>query len=146
MEEFIGCDFGQADICTLSDGTNYNSEQLKKVRKKYTKIRASVQSKGTKGANKLLKRLSGRERRFVSINNHTISKQIVAKAKAENKGIAIEDLGNIRRTAKPKSKTHKTELNHWSFYQIRQFPTYKAKLSGVKLFAIPAAYTSQTCH
>jgi putative transposase len=34
MEEFIGCDFGQADICTLSDGTNYNSEQLKKVRKK----------------------------------------------------------------------------------------------------------------
>jgi putative transposase len=120
--------------------------KLKNVRKRYSKIRASVQSKGTKSSKKLLKRLSGRKRRFVSINNHTISKQIVAKAKTENKGIAIEDLGNIRRTAKPKSKTHKTELNHWSFYQLRQFPTYKAKLSGVKLFAIPAAYTSQTCH
>lgn len=145
VEEFIGCDFGQADVCTLSDGTNYNSEQLKKVRKKYSKVRASVQSKGTKGAKKLLRRLSGRERRFVSINNHTISKQIVAKAKAEKKGIAIEDLNNIRKTAKPKSKAQKTELNRWSFYQLRQFLTYKAKLNGVKLFAIPPAYTSQMC-
>jgi putative transposase len=146
VEEFIGCDFGQRDICVLSDGTNYSSDELKKVRKKYAKVRASVQSKGTKGAKKLLKRLSGRERRFVSINNHTISKQIVAKAKAENKGIAIEDLSNIRRTAKPKSKAQKTELNRWSFYQLRQYLTYKAKLNGVKLFAIPPAYTSQTCN
>ena len=146
IEEFIGCDFGQADICTLSNGTNYNSEQLKKVRKKYTKIRASVQSKGTKGANKLLKRLSGRERRFVSINNHAISKQIVAKAKAENKGIAIEDLSNIRKKENPKSKAQKTELNRWSFYQLRHYLTYKAAFNGVKLFAIPPAYTSQTCN
>ncbi len=145
VEEFIGCDFGQTDICTLSDGTNYNSEQLKKVRKKYSKVRASVQSKGTKGSKKLLKRLSGRERRFVTISNHTISKQIVAKAKEENKGIAIEDLSKIRFTAKPKSKAQKTELNRWSFYQLRQFLTYKALLNGVKLAVIPPAYTSKTC-
>ena len=145
IEEFIGCDFGQTDICTLSDGTNYNSEQLKKVRKKYSKVRASVQSKGTKGSKKLLKRLSGRERRFVTISNHTISKKIVAKAKEENKGIAIEDLSKIRFNAKPKSKEQKTELNRWSFYQLRQFLTYKALLNGVKLAVIPPAYTSQTC-
>lgn len=145
IETFLGVDFGQTDIAVLSDGTNYNSEQLKEVRKKYSKTRASVQSKGTKGSKKLLKRLSGRERRFVSINNHTISKQIVAKAKAENKGIAIEDLSKIRFTAKPKSKAQKTELNRWSFYQLRQFLTYKAMLNGVKLVVIPPAYTSQTC-
>jgi len=145
VESFIGCDFGQTDICTLSDGTNFNSEQLKKIRKKYSKVRASVQSKGTKGSKKLLKRLSGRERRFVTISNHTISKQIVAKAKIENKGIAIEDLSRIRFTAKPKSKAQKTELNRWSFYQLRQFLTYKSLLGGVKLAVIPPAYTSQTC-
>jgi hypothetical protein len=50
-------------------------------------FRYSSQSKGTNGSKKLLKRLSGRERRFVSINNHAISKQVVAKAKAENKEI-----------------------------------------------------------
>jgi len=145
IETFIGVDFGQTDIAVLSDGTNYNSVQLKKVRKKYSKVRASVQSKGTKGAKKLLKRLSGRERRFVSINNHTISKQIVAKAKDQHKGIAIEDLYNIRNTANPKSKVQKTELNKWSFGQLRFFLTYKAKLNGVKLFAIPPAYTSKMC-
>jgi len=145
VESFIGCDFGQTDICTLSDGTNFNSKQLKKIRKKYSKVRASVQSKGTKGSKKLLKRLSGRERRFVTISNHTISKQIVAKAKIENKGIAIEDLSRIRFTAKPKSKAQKTELNRWSFYQLRQFLTYKSLLNGVKFAVIPPAYTSQTC-
>jgi IS605 OrfB family transposase len=145
VEEFIGVDFGQTDIAVLSDGTTFNSTELKKVRKKYSKTRASVQSKGTKGAKKLLKRLSGRERRFVSITNHTISKKIVAKAKEQHKGIAIEDLTNIRKTANSKSKAQKTELNRWSFSQLRQFLTYKAKLSGVHLFAIPPAYTSQTC-
>lgn len=145
VEEFIGVDFGQTDIAVLSDSTNYNSEQLKKVRKKYSKVRASVQSKGTKGSKKLLKRLSGKEKHFVSINNHLISKQIVQKAKDEHKGIAIEDLSHIRKTAKPKSKAQKTELNRWSFYQLRQFMTYKAKLSGIKLVAIPPAYTSKTC-
>jgi IS605 OrfB family transposase len=145
VEEFIGVDFGQTDIAVCSDGTNYNSEALKKVRKKYSKVRASVQSKGTKNSKRLLKRLSGKERRFVTINNHTISKQIVQKAKAQNKGIAIENLTNIRRTAKPKSKAQKTELNRWSFFQLRQFLTYKALRDGVRLYAVPPAYTSQTC-
>jgi putative transposase len=95
-------DFGQTDIAVLSDSTSYLCDRLKNVRKRYSKVRASVQSKGTMSSKKLLKRLSGRERRFASINNHTISKQIVAKAKSENKGIVIEDLGNIRRTAKSK--------------------------------------------
>jgi IS605 OrfB family transposase len=146
IEEFIGVDFGQTDIAVLSDGTNYNSNQLKNIRKKYSKVRASIQSKGTKGSKKLLKRLSGREKRFVMINNHTISKQIVAKAKEEHKGIAIEDLTNIRKTAKTKSKAQKTELNRWSFYQLRSFLTYKSLLSGVKFVTVPPAYTSQTCN
>jgi IS605 OrfB family transposase len=145
IEAFIGCDFGQTDIAILSDGTIYNSEQLKGVRKKYSKVRESVQNKGTKGSKKLLKRLSGRERRFVSINNHTISKQIVAKAKIENKGIAIEDLSKIRFRATPKSKAQKIELSRWSFYQLRKFMTYKALLNGVRLVVVPPAYTSQTC-
>lgn len=146
VQDFIGVDFGQTDIVVLSDGTSYNSKELKSVRQKYTKVRASLQHKGTKGSKRVLKRLSGREHRFVSIMNHTISKQIVAKAKQENKGLAIEDLSNIRMTAKPKSKSLKNELNRWSFFQLRQFLTYKAKLKGVILFAVPPQYTSQMCN
>jgi putative transposase len=143
--EFIGCDFGQTDICTLSDGTSYSSTKIKTIRKRYNKVRSSIQSKGTKSSRRLLKRLKGREFRFVSITNHTISKQIVAKAKSENKGIAIENLVNIRNTAKTKSRAQKTELNRWTFFQLRQYITYKARLNGIKLFVIPPAYTSQMC-
>jgi len=145
IESFIGVDFGQTDIAVVSDGTIYSSTQLKKIREKYYKISASVQSKGTRGANKLLKRLGGKEHRFVSINNHLISKQIVDKAKKESKGIAIEDLTNIRFTAKVKSKKQKTSLNNWSFYQLRSFLTYKSIINGVKLIVVPPNYTSQTC-
>lgn len=146
VEEFIGVDFGQTDIAVLSDGTNYNSERLKKVRKKYSKVRSSVQSKGTKGAKKLLKRLSGRERRFVSITNHAISKQIVSKAKSENKGVAIENLTGVRKNAKTRSKRIKTELNRWAFCQLRRHLEYKSKMAGIPLIAVPPAYTSKTCN
>lgn len=145
VEEFIGCDFGLSDICTLSDGDSFSSLNIKKVRKKYSKVRASVQRKGTKGAKKLLKRLSGREHRFATISNHTISKIIVSKAKEQNKGISIEDLTNIRFTSKFRSRSNKVELNRWSFLQLRQFITYKCIINGVKLSIIPPAYTSKTC-
>lgn len=140
-------------IIATSYGINHSAEWLNTYREHRQKVRSSIQAKADtskrstkRNARKLLKRLSGRERRFVSINNHTIAKQIVAKAKEENKGIAIEDLSKIRKTAKTKSKQQKTELNRWAFYQLRHFLTYKSVLSGVKLFAVPAPYTSQTCN
>ncbi len=145
VEDFIGVDFGQTNIAATSDGKIFNSEQLKVVRKRYAKTRASMQSKGTKGSKRALRRLSGRERRFATVTNHTIAKQIVQQAKEQNRGIAIEDLTNIRKNAKAKSRAQKTELNRWSFYQLRQFLEYKSKMSGIRLFAIPPAYTSQTC-
>lgn len=145
IEEFIGVDFGQNDIAVLSDGTIYNSELLKKVRKSYSKTRSSIQRKGTRGSKRLLKRLSGREARFILISNHTISKQLVEKAKNKKVGIALEDLTNIRFTAKPKSKAQKTELNQWSFSQLRRFIEYKSRLSGVKCSAVKPHYTSQSC-
>ena len=109
------------------------------------KIRACVHAKGTRSSRRLLKRFSGRERRFVTLTNHTIAKHIVEKAGREHKGIALEDLKGIRKTAKPKSKTQRTELNRWSFFQLRQFLAYKAQRKGVKLFVVPPAYTSQMC-
>ena len=147
-EVFLGVDMGITDIVSLSDGTNVSSKEVKDIRNRYNKVRASVQSKGTRNCHKLLKRLKGRERRFATIVNHRISKQIVAKAKKENKGIAIEDLKNIRwgMNSKKRNKTFRRRSNYWSFYQLRSFLEYKCKMNGVKIIAIPPAYTSQTCH
>jgi IS605 OrfB family transposase len=145
VEGFIGVDFGVTDIATISDGTSFSSDTLNNVRDKYFKVRRSVQSKGTRGSNKLLKRLKGREQRFATITNHTISKQIVSKAKELNVGIAIEDLTHIRERTTVR-KAQRRQHHSWAFAQLRSFLTYKAKLAGIPLEAVPPSYTSQTCN
>lgn len=145
VEKFIGIDFGMKNIATLSDGTKYNSEQLNKIKDKYFKTRRSIQTKGTKGCKKLLKRLSGREARFTSITNHTISKKIVAKAKSFDVGIAIEDLTHIQERITVRKKERRKYYS-WSFYQLRSFLEYKSKLAGVLLIAVSPHYTSKICN
>lgn len=147
-DDFIGVDMGLTDIVSLSDGTNISSDEVKNIRNRNNKVRASVQSKGTRNCHKLLKRLKGRERRFATIINHRISKQLVAKAKEEHKGIAVEDLKNIRwgMNSKKRNKTFRRRSNSWNFHQLRSFLEYKCKMAGVQIVAIPPAYTSQTCH
>jgi IS605 OrfB family transposase len=145
VEGFIGVDFGITDIVTLSDGTNFSSDILNNVRDNYFKTRCSVQSKGTPGSKKLLKRLKGREQRFATITNHTIAKQVVEKARALNMGIAIEDLTHIRETTIVR-RAQRRKHHSWAFAQLRSFLTYKAKLLGIPLEVVPPAYTSQTCN
>ena len=145
VEEFIGVDMGLLEIASLSNGKNFSSKKLNDYREKRQKVRSSLQSKGTKGSKKVLKRLSGKERTTSTIINHTISKQIVQLAKSEGKGIAIEDLRGIRFSASKKGKKFRTRVGKWNFNQLRSFLTYKCLLNGVKLVAVPPAYTSKTC-
>ena len=145
VESFIGVDFGLTDLAVTSDDKKHSAEWLNTYREKRQRIRSSVQSKGTKGSKKLLKRLSGKERTTAKIINHTISKSIVKSAKEQGKGIAIEDLTNIRFTSKRRNKKFRTKLGRWNFSQLRSFLTYKSLLNGVLLVVVEPAYTSQTC-
>lgn len=145
IEEFIGVDMGLVDIATLSTGESFSSKKLNEYREKRQKIRSSLQSKGTKGAKRVLKRLSGREKTTSRIINHTISKRIVSIAKEQSKGIAIENLKGIRGSADKKGKKLKSRISKWNFSQLRSFITYKCLLNGVKLIIVPPAYTSKTC-
>ncbi len=145
VEEFIGVDMGLIEIAALSNGKSFSSKKLNDYREKRQKVRSSLQSKGTKGSKKVLKRLSGKERTTSTIINHTISKQIVQLAKSEGKGIAIEDLKGIRFSANKKGKKFRTRVGKWNFNQLRSFLAYKSLLNGVKLVVVPPAYTSKTC-
>jgi putative transposase len=159
----LGVDLGRTDIAHTSDGDNWNGQQLNRVRDHYSRLRAVLQRKASKGTRssrrrcrQLLQRLSGKERRFQSRQrcvaktwvNHRISKAIVSRAKATNSAIALEDLTGIRERVnqQPRSKTERRRANSWAFYQLRQFLEYKARVAGVSLILVPPAYTSQTCH
>lgn len=101
----------------------------------------------TRNSRRLLRRLSGRERRFQEWLNHNISKQLVAEADLSGSALAFEDLTGIRDSlnAKPRSKTERRRTNNWAFYQLRLFVNYKAAIAGVLVVLVPPAYTSQTC-
>ncbi|MCY7390950.1 MAG: transposase, partial [Leptolyngbyaceae cyanobacterium CAN_BIN12] len=143
----IGVDLGRRDIATTSTGQSWSGEKIQAVRDQYSKVRANVQSKRTRSARRLMRRLSGRERRFQEWLNHNISKQLVQGAKSQNAALAFEDLTNIREglNQKPRSKTERRRTNNWAFYQLRLFVGYKAAIAGVPVLFVAPAYTSQTC-
>ncbi|MCF4967506.1 RNA-guided endonuclease InsQ/TnpB family protein [Nostoc sp. CMAA1605] len=143
----IGVDLGRRDIATTSTGKSWNGKQIQSVRDRYSQVRAKVQSKRTRSSRRLLRRLSGRERKFQEWLNHNISKQLVQDAKRINTALAFEDLTNIRESLnqKPRSKTERRRTNNWAFYQLRLFVGYKANIAGVPVVFVTPAYTSQTC-
>ncbi|MCA2711197.1 MAG: transposase [Microcystis sp. M015S2] len=154
-DNIIGVDFGRRDIAVTSTDQSWSGEGIKETRDKYSRVRASLQRKASQGTRstrrrcrEILKRLSGRERRYQAHLNHVISKAIVAEAKSTNSIIAIEDLTGIRERTnqQPRNKTERRRSNSWAFYQLRQFLEYKGIKEGVEVIAVNPRYTSQTCH
>ena len=143
----IGVDLGRRDIATTSTGKSWSGEQIQSVRDRFSRTRANVQRKRTRNSRRLLRRLSGRERRFQEWLNHNISKQLLQEAKSGLAALAFEDLTGIRDSLnqKPRSKTERRRTNNWAFYQLRLFVNYKAAIAGVPVVFVPPAYTSQTC-
>lgn len=153
VETFVGVDFGLTDICVTSDGVKHSADGLNAYREHRQKVRSSIQAKADtskrstkRNCRRLSKRLSGKEKTHASIVNHTIAKSIILSAKESGKGVAIEDLTNIRFTSKRRNKKFRTKLGKWSFRQLRSFLEYKGLLYGVPVVVVDPRYTSQTCN
>jgi IS605 OrfB family transposase len=144
-EDWIGVDLGITNIATDSDGNIHSGAQVTAVRDRRLAHRSRLQSKGTKSAKRRLKKLSGKERRFATDVNHTISKRLVAQAKDTDRGLRVEDLTGIRQSRKPVRKAQRAARHRWAFHQLRLFIQYKATIAGVHVQLINPAYTSQEC-
>ncbi len=151
----LGCDLGRSDICYTSEGDNWSGRQITQIRDHYSLLRAILQKKAAKGkrssrraCRKLLRRLSGGEKRFQSWVNHNISRQLVDKAATNGQALVLEDLTGIRkRTNKQwRGKTERRRSNSWAFFQLRTHLIYKSLMAGVDLLLVNPAYTSRTCH
>ncbi|HWQ36944.1 MAG TPA: transposase [Blastocatellia bacterium] len=108
------------------------------------KLRAKLQSKGSKSARRLLKKRNRKERRFASDLNHRISKAIVAKAKDTGRGIALEHLKGINRRTTVR-KANRAERMSWAFADLRAKLEYKARLAGVAVIIVDPRNTSREC-
>ena len=140
----LGVDFGIVSLAVDSMGHRHDGAAVEAHRARYAKRRAALQRVGTRAAKRRLKNISGRQSRYQTIVNHTISKAIVSKAERYSLGIALEDLTHIRARVEA-NKEQRKRLHNWGFGRLRACIEYKAKRAGVPVVAVNAAYTSQQC-
>jgi IS605 OrfB family transposase len=141
----IGVDRGVYNIAVTSEGTFYSGRKAMHIREKFASRRRALQSLGTKGAKRALKRLSGRESRYIRDLNHRISKSIVAKAVRKNAVIKLEDLTGIRDRLKRFSRAWNRKVHAWAFRELETMIRYKAERAGIEVVSIPAKDSSREC-
>ena len=136
----LGVDLGIKNIAVCSNALFFNSKHLKNIKGNYKKLKSDLQSKGTKSAKKKLKKISGKENRFVRAVNHVISKKIVA---LNYNVFAFENLNGIRKLHRCRALNKL--LGNWSFSQLQKFVEYKAERLGKSVVKVNPKYTSQMC-
>ena len=148
VKHVVGLDRGLRFLATSYDEQGktafFDGQAIMRKRAKYQKLRAILQAKGTKSAKRRLKKLSGRENRWISDVNHCLSKTLVQKYGA-NTLFVLENLNGVsfERTDLPKALRNQNKS--WAFYQLEQFLTYKAHLHNSEVVEVSAKYTSQRC-
>lgn len=142
--DFIGVDMGIVNLVVDSEGEKFSGSKVRGLRYRHAELRAKLQSKGTKAAKRLLKHRRRKEARFSRDVNHCISKKLVAKAKDTGCGIVLEDLSGIRERLIVR-KAQRRVQHSWSFFQLRSFVEYKARLAGVQVVLVNPRNTSRTC-
>lgn len=138
-----GIDRGLYNIAYTTDRLKFSGKQAIHKRKHYIQLRASLQAKGTKGSKKLLKRLSGKEKRWMTDVNHNIGRKIVNSASCGDT-LVLEDLKYIRERIKL-AKKQRMIFHSWAFGQLQNFIEYKAMEKGLIVAYINPRYTSQKC-
>ena len=141
---FLGVDLGVVNIATTSDGATWSGGAVTTRRKKNQRVRRSLQARGTKSAERRLRKRSGREQRFARDVNHQISKAIVETAERTGRGVAVEDLTGTRDRVRHR-KSQRSTFHAWAFAQLGTFLTYKAARAGVAVVRVDPRNTSRTC-
>lgn len=143
---FLGVDLGLRNLATLSTGERFGGADADHIRDRYLKLRSALQKKGTKGAKRLLRRLSGREKRYMMWLNHTMSARIVRFAKHHRLALVVEDLKGIQ-GGKRAQRAQRARRHRWAFRQLRAFLGYKSLRDGAAIIfraALAAPLAMQT--
>ena len=131
----IGVDLGIKNLATTDDGETFSGDGVEACRQRYTRMRRTCQSTGTKSAKRKLRKIRLRESHMRANENHRISNRLIAKAKDTGSAIACEHLAGIgdRTTAR---KAQRSRLKGWAFFQMRTFITYKATREGILVLPV----------
>ncbi len=151
VKHVVGIDRGLRFIMTIYDETGkthfFSGKDIMEKREKFQDVRTELQSRGTKSAKRALKRISGRENRWMSDVNHCLSKTLV-ELYGEDTLFVLEDLQGISFSddnLSNRTKEQRRELRTWTFYQLESDLDYKARRNKSIVLKVKPDYTSQRC-
>ena len=136
----LGMDSGILNHAVLSNNVFFASNHIRAVKGSYQFLRQKLQALGTRSAKRLLRKRSGREKRFQADVNHRIAKLVVAQP---FNVIALEKL-EVKKVKK-NGKRFNRKLGNWAWRQLQRHVEYKAEALGKTVVYVNPAYTSKTC-
>lgn len=93
----------------------------------------------------MVRRLRGREERYMRDLDHKLAREIVRVAERYPKTVvALEDLRSIRRKRQATPRGQR-RLHNWSFGRLGDFIEYKARALGIPVLTLRAANTTRYC-
>ena len=117
---------------------------IKQKRAHYSKLRKELQMRQTPSARRRIKAIGQRENRWMQDVNHQVSKALVEN-NPKHTLFVLEDLSGVRNaTERVRTKDRYVSVS-WSFYDLEQKLTYKAKQNQSIVIKVNPRYTSQCC-
>jgi len=139
--EVVGVDRGLYNLVALSDGSRVPSKRAMAIKRRRQHHRSKLQQKGTRSAKRRLKKVSGREKRFMRDFNHCVTKGLAERPDVGT--YVLEDLGGIR--SKNRGRRFNRWLSNWSYFELQTQLEYKCALTGISVVYTDPRYTSQKC-
>ena len=137
----IGLDRGIINTIATSEGELYSGKSLRKNKRKHLFLKRRLQAKGTRSAKKLLKALSGKEKRFSNNFLHSLTKKLANDPNVST--YVLENLTKIK--SKKYNKKSNKVVSNWGFKQFETLLKYKTEVNGILVKFIDARFTSQIC-
>ncbi|MUV59403.1 transposase [Halobacterium sp. CBA1126] len=137
----LGVDLGVNEIAVTSTARFFSAGNLNHERREFERVRADLQTHGTRNAHRTLESLSNREDEYVKHVLHGVANGIVEEAlRYDCDGIIFEELDGIRERL-PKAAWH----SKWAFNRLYNYVEYKAEAEGLFVDTTDPKNTSKRC-
>jgi len=140
----VGVDVGINNLLVASSGFKVKGDKVKAGRRHFRELRRSLQKKGTPSAKRRLKRLSGKERRWVNTVLHQVSRAFVNSLVVGRDFVVMEKLDGIRDRCKVR-KERRADFHSWAFRKLQFMIEYKCMEKGIPVVYVEPSRTSQRC-
>jgi putative transposase len=126
----------------------YDLSEATRIKSSYRAVKSCLKRNDVRLRKRVFRKYGIRQRNRINQILHQVSKDVVAKAKAESLGIVMEDIRGLRKLyqrGNGQGKDYRARMNSWSYAELQRQIEYKARWEGLPVIYVSARGTSATC-